>query len=461
MTQSSTKIIVAKFGGSSMGSATAIKRVADIIKQYNIQFTVVSAVAGTTNLLENLGNTGAEQSWADSEKVLNHISDIHYAIASKLELKETAHKKLGEIFEEAETLVRGMFLLKDNPNAARDRLLSIGERASSCLLAHYLDKDNDTKTVLLDAREIVVTSPDHGQASPLYDVIKKNAAKKIVPELKDGVRFVTQGFIGRSKAGNTTTLGRGGSDFSAAIFAEAIDANELQIWSDVSGITSCDPRIVDNSVPLSELTYGEAAELALAGVKMIYPATIIPAERGRIPISIKNTFEPDHAGTLITSRVDSQPLIRAVAIKTNQYLITVTTPRMTAQYGFLAELFGLFQKHRLNIDQVLTSETAISMTVSERIAKHSELMEELTAIAEISIEPNIAMVSVVGNKITETPHVGKRILDAIYDEKHPIVLRGLNQGANKHSFSVFVADNDADECAIRLHKRLIKNGFLS
>ena len=461
MTQSSEQIIVAKFGGTSMASAAAIKHVADIIEDQNIQFSVVSAVAGSTNILEDLGNNVTEQAWKVSEQSIADLANIHLGIARELCLEKDDIARLKILFDEATTLVKGMYLLKDNPPAARDRLMSVGERASSLLLQSYLKQSSKKKTELIDARTILVTSEDHGQARPKYQLIKKNTDKKILPKLKEGNHFITQGFIGRSIEGNTTTLGRGGSDFSAAIFAEAMGAKELQIWSDVSGISSCDPRIVKDAKPLSELTYGEAAELALAGAKIIYPATIIPTERANIPVVIKNTFAPTATGTIISSSDDYPPLIRAVAIKNNQHLITVATPRMTAQYGFLAELFSLFQKHKLNIDQVITSETAISMTVSDRIARHSGLMNELREFAEISIEPNIAMVSVVGNNITDTPHVGKRILDAIYDEKEPIVLRGVNQGANKHSFSVFVANKDADTCARRLHKGLINNGLLS
>ena len=455
------KIIVAKFGGTSMGDAVSIKRVAEIIIANNPAITVVSVTSGTTNILERLNKDAPIQSWSMSSKVISDLEVKHAEIATNLGCGKETSEKLSLLFEEARTLSHGMQMLKESPEAASDRLMSLGERISSLLLACYLRDQTASKTRLLDARTIITTSTDHGQAQPAYEIIAVNAQKELTPKITNGTSFITQGYIGRGHDGNTTTLGRGGSDFSAAIFAEAINADELQIWTDVSGIATSDPRIVKNATPLAELTYGEAAELASAGAKILFPPTVIPTKRSNIPIRILNTFEPDSPGTYIRDEIKDKPLIRAIAAKPNQHLLTLSSPLMTEESGFMARIFNAFAKHRVSIDLITTSETSVALTLDDKIIGHQQLFDDLRSIVDVKLEKDMCIVSIVGNRMNETPGVATHIFGALGDSSDAINVRMICQGAYKHSMAL-VIDNKHSNSAIKaLHKKLIEERFYS
>jgi aspartate kinase len=456
-----TKVIVAKFGGTSMSNAESIRRVAEIISWDKPVITVVSATSGTTNVLEKLNNDAPNQTWNKTNKVIDELHSKHVKIASDLGCGKDTEEKLALLFEEARTLAHGMQMLKESPKAACDRLMSLGERTSSLLLACYLQEQVSSKIKLLDARTIITTNNDHGQAQPAYEVIAINAQKELIPKIGKGTSYVTQGYIGRGHDGNTTTLGRGGSDFSAAIFAEAIDADELQIWTDVSGISSTDPRIVSVATPLTELTYGEAAELASAGAKILFPPTVIPTKRSNIPIRILNTFDPDNPGTYIRDEIKDKPLIRAIASKRNQHLLTLSSPLMSEEYGFMSRIFNAFALYKINIDLITTSETSVALTLGDEIINHRQLFDDLRAIVDVKLEKDMCVVSIVGNRMNETPGVATHIFGALGDSSDAINVRMICQGAYRHSMALVIDDKHSNSAIKALHKNLIEKRFYS
>jgi len=427
------RISVAKFGGSSMGSATAMNRAAQIVAGTKPSLVVVSAVSGITNLLENI------MKGKDPSEIISTIKTKHLDLCAALKINPPE-------------LTLGLLKQLDNfdfkatftPERC-DALYSFGERLSSSIFFELLGQAK-----LVDARKLIITDDTHTQAIVDYKATAQ-AANSEFGTLIGKTTVLTQGFIASNKKGKTTTLGRGGSDFSAAILAEAVKAEELTIWTDTAGIFSADPRIVENAHVIPRLTYEETTEYAYAGARIIHPSTLMPVERNRIALRIKNTFEPNSPGTIVENSNKTKLSINGVVAKKNQVLITLSTPQMSEPYGYLAKLFGLFAKHSISVDQVITSETAVSISMKSKMHGHSELLSDLQNLGDLKIDKNIAIVSVVGNNITRHSSAARRIIDAVGD----ISLRGLNQGASANVFCLLVEDQEADECVRRLHDRVI------
>jgi aspartate kinase len=452
--------IVAKFGGTSVGSSLAIAKTAEIIIDKKLNLVIASATAGTTDELSEIAMTSSTLDWEKTEVKIAAIKKKHQTIAQQLEVSTICNEAIDSLVAELTTIASGQYYLKETTRRAIDRILSIGERLSTCLLAAAINKiSNQQNATYLDARNVIITNSIHGNARPDQKLSQEKSDKLLLPILKKKSIIVTQGFIGRSSEGFTTTLGRGGSDFSAAIFAELIEAIELQIWTDVPGIATADPRIVKATKNIRDLHYEEAAELASAGAKILFPPTVIPAERANIPIRVLSTFQPDNEGTKISKNVTTRPLIRAVTAKKNQHLITVSTPFMSAgSSGFAAGVFGIFAKHQLPIDQITTSETSVAMTVNDKLfLEHEELFHELRGIGEIEFEHNLSVVSIIGNRINTSANLSYRAFKGLFDSGKDINVRMMLQGANKHVQAFVVADDDADSVVQILHKTLIED----
>ncbi len=399
------------------------------------------------------------KSWEKTEVKIAAIKKKHQTIAQQLEVSAICSETINSLVTELTTLANGQFYLKETTGRAIDRILSTGERLSTCLLTAALNKINgDNAATYLDARNVIITNNVHGNAHPDQKISQEKSDEILLPLLKNNKIVVTQGFIGRSNDGFTTTLGRGGSDFSAAVFAELIRAKELQIWTDVTGIATADPRVVRATRSIKDLHYEEAAELASAGAKILFPPTVVPAERANIPIRILSTFEPENEGTRISKNVTTRPLIRAVTAKKHQHLITVSTPFMSAgSSGFAAGVFGIFAKHQLPIDQITTSETSVAMTVKDKLfLEHENLFHELRDIGEVEFEHSLSVVSIVGNRINTSANLSYRAFKGLFDSGKDINVRMMLQGANKHVQAFVVSDDDADAVVQILHKTLIE-----
>jgi aspartate kinase len=263
---------------------------------------------------------------------------------------------------------------------------------------------------------------------------------------------VTQGFIGSDLQGNTTILGRGGSDYSAALFAEGISAHVLEIWTDVAGVATTDPRMVKEARIIPELTYSEAAEMAQYGAKILHPATIAPAVRKSIPVFVGSSFEKDLPGTWIKTSVDHRPSVRAITKRSAQALLTITTPSMYNAYGFMSELFEVFGRHRVSVDCVTTSEISVAVTVDNATLENQNFIRDLEKVGNIHVEAGYSLISLIGNELTRKAMIAKIIFSTIDD----VNVRMMSLGASSYNFNFLVKEDDSKAVIQKLHKALIE-----
>lgn len=454
------KLIVSKFGGTSMGDADCMLRSAEVAFKQNSGMVVVSATSGTTNDLISLGKTAETQTWADCEKILSKIHERHLKIASDLHIPTSSLQALEALFDEMSSLAKGIHLLRDCSVKAMDALMSLGERMSSVLFAEamgqVLKKHNSVKkSEFLDVREVLRTDDAFGKAKPLTDAIASLCKKRLSHLREEKTVVVTQGYIGRTEEGMTTTLGRGGSDYSAAILAEGVAADILEIWTDVAGIATTDPRLCKKARPIDEISFKEASELATFGAKVLHPATLLPAIRKNIPVFVGSSFDSEARGTWIRKEVEEYPLIRAMAMRKKQILVTLSTPEMLHAHGFLFQIFKIFNDHKVSIDAITTSEISVSVTLDDSTLLNKKLIADLSEIADVQVEENLCLVSLIGNNINHTAGLGKHIFESISD----INVRMICLGASKHNFCFLVNEDQGAEVILRLHETFIEPGF--
>ena len=332
----------------------------------------------------------------------------------------------------------------------KDSLLSHGERMASLLFSEVLTQQG-LPADNFDVRKVLLTDSEFGQAAPQLEGIKQRALQLMAPEMTKTV-LVTQGFIGSDEAGNTTTLGRGGSDFTAALLAEALGAQSCEIWTDVIGVYT-----TDAARPLPELSFEEAAEMATFGAKVLHPATMEPALRQNIKVFVGSSKEPEKGGTWIVRDCVHEPSYRAITRRKDQVMVTVKTPKMMYAQGFLQNVFTIIAKHNLSVDLVTTSEICVSFTldnpansVLQRLNR--ETIEELSQICEVELEEHFDLVTVVGNNMHSAAGVSSRIFAAVSDFN----LRMICFGANVHNMSMLVSEKDSTDVVKALHRSLFE-----
>ncbi len=448
---------VAKFGGTSMADANAIRRSASIAIERNADLVVVSATAGTTNTLIEISRLAVSGQWPNAKSHLDAMRERHEHVASELNCPNDTREELRQLLIEADTIAHGIFLLRECSPRAYDRLLSIGERMSSLLCAAALREIAGARPVEnVDVRRVLRTDDQFGKAMPLTDEIPKLSAS-IFPHLGQTI-YVTQGFVGGTESGETTTLGRGGSDFSATLLGAAIGASVVEIWTDVAGIATTDPRLCPDARPIAEMTFQEAAELAAFGAKVLHPTTLAPAIRAGIEVFVGSSFEPEQPGTWIRTKTVDSPLVRAMTLKKDQSLLTLTTPRMSHVHGFLYSIFKIFNDHKISVDSITTSEISVALTVDDATLLNKSLFTELNRFAELRVEEHLTLVSLIGNNINHTPGLGRMIFDTLApDHESSINVRMICLGASKHNFCFLVNENEAPEAVRRLHRTFIES----
>lgn len=442
-----------------MGDAQCMLRSAEVSFRQGSSLIAVSATSGTTNDLIALGKTAEARPWPEAEKILVKIQDRHIKIAKDLAASAHAEERLEVLFEEMNSLAKGMHLLRDCSAKALDTLVSLGERMSTVLFAEamskVLEKHNSRKTAeLFDVRQVLRTDDSFGKAKPLTQEISK-LCQEHLGFLRDHKKTViTQGYIGMTDDGLTTTLGRGGSDYSAALLAEGVGADVLEIWTDVAGIATTDPRLCSKAKPIKEISFKEASELATFGAKVLHPATLLPAIRRNIPVFVGSSFDAEARGTWVRKDVDEHPLIRAMALRKKQVLVTLSTPEMLYAHGFLFQIFKVFNDHKVSIDAITTSEISVSVTLDDSTLLNKKLIADLSQFAEVQVEENLALISLIGNNINHTSGLGKKIFEVISD----INVRMICLGASKHNFCFLVSDEQGPEAIRRLHECFIESG---
>ncbi|OIQ17440.1 MAG: lysine-sensitive aspartokinase 3 [Bacteriovorax sp. MedPE-SWde] len=448
----SSKIIVAKFGGSSMADLTAMKRSATVSSDQHANVVVVSAVYGVTNLLISLAQNATKHDWENVEQVYNEIENKHFSILEEMKASDELQESVKALLSEAKTLARGMFLLKECSEKAYDSLVSLGERLSSTIFTEVVKGIYTTKKAQwFDIRRVMRTNDEYGKATPQIEEVEKLCNKYMIDCKYGDSVYVTQGFIGSTLDGMTTTLGRGGSDYSAALIAEGIGADILQIWTDVAGIATTDPRIVPQAKLLNEITYSEAAELATFGAKILHPTTLTPALRSNVQVFVGSSYEPNEPGTWIKTKTESTPLVRAMALRKGQSLLTLSTPKMLHSHGFLFEIFKVFNDYKISIDSITTSEISVAVTLDDSTLLNSKIIETLGTLCDVKVEEGLSLVSLIGNDINHTPKLAAKIFNSLDN----INVRMICLGASKHNFCFLVKEAQANECIEKLHKEFI------
>jgi aspartate kinase len=445
-------IIVSKFGGTSVANFVAMKRSAEIAKMRGSKIVLVSATSGTTNQLVELANIGSSLDLTGKLKLIEEIRLKHLAIAKDIGAGESIVEKVLEFISSLETLVRGTHLLKDCSPKYYDRIVAIGELVSSTLFTEVLNSVWVDKNVkFFDIREVMKTTDSFMKAEPLLDLIERESKERFDLD-NDKIVYVSQGFIGSTTDGMTTTFGRGGSDYSAALIAEAVGADVLEIWTDVDGVMTTDPRVCPKARPIRELTFKEASELANFGAKVLHPTTIWPSLRKGFPVFVGSTMTPEMPGTWIRKQIDENPLVRGISFKKNQVLLSISTPVMSRSYGFLARIFEIFNKFQISVDVVTTSEISVAVTVDQDIASMRAFLDELGDLGHIKIEKEMTLVSIIGNNINYTPGFLKDILNTI----EGINVRAISGGASKHNVNFLVPNAHGEEVVKKIHARFLE-----
>lgn len=447
-----TEVIVAKFGGSSMANLEAMTRSAQISANKDANMVIVSAVYGVTNLLVEISKEAPEGNNERVEELIEEISKKHHQILQDMNASNEFKDSVSELLSEVNMIANGMLLLRECSNRAYDSLVSLGERMSSLIFSRVLAEIHQKKKVeLFDIRQVLKTDDQFTKASPDIIATKEKADQHLVNAKYGDVVYVSQGFMGSTHEGLTTTLGRGGSDYSAALVAEAMGADTLQIWTDVAGIATTDPRIVKEAKLLNEITFSEAAELATFGAKILHPTTLTPALRAGTKVFVGSSYEPDAPGTWIKDKTETAPLIRAMALRRDQSLVTLSTPKMLHAHGFLFEIFKIFNEYKISIDSITTSEISVALTLDDAALLNSKIINRLSELCSVKVEKDLTLISLIGNEINHTPDLAKRIFQSVTG----INVRMICLGASKHNFCFLVEKNEADVAIKKLHEEFI------
>jgi aspartate kinase len=440
-------MIVLKFGGTSVQNAEWMDKALDIAADQlgRSPVLVSSAMSKVTDMLLDIAacsEKGEEQKAAD---LIEAVREKHISTADEFLTGSNLIDALSKIkthIEKLASLSKGLLLLRECTLRSSDTLVSFGEILSTTLL-YFRAKERGISAELLDSRDFIVTDSEFSEASPIFEETDRKIQELVQPA--KGRLLIAQGFIGRNKNGVTTTLGRGGSDYTATIIGGALEAEEVQIWTDVDGIMTTDPRVIPDARTISEISYEEAAELAFFGAKVVHPSTIQPAVRKNIPVVVKNTRKPEGAFSKITSNVEEKGL-RAIAGKKNISLINIESSRMLNAYGFLSRIFSIFEKYRTPVDLVATSEVSVSMTI-DNPKQLEPIGEELKELGTFYAESGKSIICLVGQDFWKDSSYIARVFTAL--EGLPV--RMVSLGSSDINLSLVVPEKEMEEAIKRLH----------
>lgn len=435
---------VLKFGGTSLANANCFERVLSICRSENANIIVVSAVSGITNMLVEIISKREKDEIEAVKHIIHDMTDIFADIISdaftNIELIEKCNMVL---FDRLDIVLKE--ISRSNFNA--DLVLAQGELITSEILNIYF-KYSGYDTELIFAGDIIKIGLD---GEPREKLIKGLAQKKF----KEGRTYLTQGFICENEIKEICTLGRGGSDLTASIIGAAVEADEIQIWTDISGLHNNDPRYVSDTLPVNELSYNEAAELAYFGAKILHPICILPARKNNIPVHLKNTLKPQEAGTVINSDINNIG-IKSIAAKDDITIIKIKSARMLMSHGFLKRIFEVFDDFKTSVDVITTSEVAVSLTIDNTWYLNS-IVEELSLIGEVEVIKNQTIICIVGEGLISDANSIQKILSALSD----IPLQMVSIGGSKINVSI-VTDSIYKKMVLNeLHERLMKENYVT
>ena len=418
---------VMKFGGTSVGKPERMHHIVTLVtKETEPAIVVLSALSGTTNALVEIGDHIAKGDRSTAKQAIDKLEAHYHDFVSKLVKKpEAVTKAMAIIAEHFEFL--NIILKISFSEALNKDILAQGELLSTKLFCTYLEEQGIDHVLLPALEFMTIDSHDEPQIGSikvkLSQLLQQHAGKKL---------FVTQGYICRNARGEVDNLKRGGSDYTASLIAAAINASVCEIWTDIDGMHNNDPRIVKKTVPVEQMSFDEAAELAYFGAKILHPASIWPAQTYNVPVRLLNTMQPDAKGTIIQEKASSVG-VKAVAAKDNITAIRIKSSRMLLAYGFLRKIFEVFEKYRTPIDMITTSEVAVSITIDHSIYL-KEILKELEPFGTIEVDQNQTIISVVGNEISKTEDMVKKLFGSIMN----IPVRMVSYGGSPHNISLLV-----------------------
>ena len=448
-----TSFVVAKFGGTSVADYDAMNRSADVVlADPNTRLVVLSASAGVTNLLVSLSE-GLEAT--ERFVKLDALRKIQFDILERLQNPNVIREEVERLLENITTLAEAASLATST--ALTDELVSHGELMSTLLFVEIM-RERNVQAQWFDVRKIMRTSDRFGRAEPDVEALADLTNQQLAPRLADGI-VITQGFIGSEAKGRTTTLGRGGSDYTAALLGEALHATRVDIWTDVPGIYTTDPRVVSAAKRIDVIAFEEAAEMATFGAKVLHPATLLPAVRSDIPVFVGSSKDPKAGGTLVCKKTENPPLFRALALRRRQTLVTLHSHNMLHSRGFLAEVFGILARHNISVDLITTSEVSIALTLDTTGSTSTgdtlltqSLLIELSELCRVEVEEDLALVAIIGNKLSRACGVGKEVFGVL----DPFNIRMICYGASSYNLCFLVPADQAEQVVQKLHQNLFE-----
>ena len=448
-----TSFVVAKFGGTSVADYDAMNRSADVVlADPNTRLVVLSASAGVTNLLVSLSE-GLEAT--ERFVKLDALRKIQFDILERLQNPNVIREEVERLLENITTLAEAASLATST--ALTDELVSHGELMSTLLFVEIM-RERNVQAQWFDVRKIMRTSDRFGRAEPDVEALAELTNQQLAPRLAEGM-VITQGFIGSEAKGRTTTLGRGGSDYTAALLGEALHATRVDIWTDVPGIYTTDPRVVSAAKRIDVIAFEEAAEMATFGAKVLHPATLLPAVRSDIPVFVGSSKDPKAGGTLVCKKTENPPLFRALALRRKQTLVTLHSHNMLHSRGFLAEVFGILARHNISVDLITTSEVSIALTLDTTGSTSTgdtlltqSLLIELSELCRVEVEEDLALVAIIGNKLSRACGVGKEVFGVL----DPFNIRMICYGASSYNLCFLVPAEQAEQVVQKLHQNLFE-----
>ncbi len=443
-------MIVVKFGGTSVGDADAIRRSAAIVKGRldRKPIVVVSALGGATNALLAVGEQSAKGHLIGALRGVETLRARHLGECEQLlGGTDAANEVAGELsamFDELAHLAEALATLGHATPRAMDAIAAYGEQLSSILVSACYQREG-IRVEHIDAREVMITDERFMEAEPQAEMIAERAREKLQPVLEKGSVPVLGGFIGATTEGVTTTLGRGGSDYSASLVGAALHAEAIEIWTDVDGMLTADPRVVEGSLLIEQIRFDEASELASFGAKVLHPNTIAPAVRLGIPVFVYNSRRPEGKGTRITFDAPHRP-VSAIAGKGGVTLVKVTAAKMLLAHGFLRRVFEIFERHETSVDVVATSEVSVSVTIDDA-TRLDALLVDLRGLGDVSIERNRGIIAIVGAGIRDAGGAMGRALMALGDVR----IHMMSLSATGINLTVIVDADSVNPAIRRLH----------
>ena len=448
-----TSFVVAKFGGTSVADYDAMNRSADVVlADPNTRLVVLSASAGVTNLLVSLSE-GLEAT--ERFVKLDALRKIQFDILERLQNPNVIREEVERLLENITTLAEAASLATST--ALTDELVSHGELMSTLLFVEIM-RERNIQAQWFDVRKVMRTSDRFGRAEPDVEALAELTNQQLAPRLDEGI-VITQGFIGSEAKGRTTTLGRGGSDYTAALLGEALHATRVDIWTDVPGIYTTDPRVVSAAKRIDVIAFEEAAEMATFGAKVLHPATLLPAVRSDIPVFVGSSKDPKAGGTLVCKKTENPPLFRALALRRKQTLVTLHSHNMLHSRGFLADVFGILARHNISVDLITTSEVSIALTLDTTGSTSTgdtlltqSLLIELSELCRGEVEEDLALVAIIGNKLSRACGVGKEVFGVL----DPFNIRMICYGASSYNLCFLVPADQAEQVVQKLHQNLFE-----